>query len=187
MSRKGCPNKVSKKVAFYCEICGKEWVDFPSRIGKKRFCSNKCRGKSLVVSCRNRSKGNDWGSFRKIDKDYRDKMSKIMKGKIRPNISKAKMGSKNPNWRGGISPINKRIRRSSKFLQWRKKVFERDNYTCQKCGKRGGELHPDHIKQFAYYPELRFELSNGRTLCKRCHMKTETFGFKKHVLPEKQV
>ena len=187
MSRKGCPNKISKKISFYCEICGREWKDYPSRVGKKIFCSNKCRGKSLVVLCRKRSVGNKWGALRNITPEYRKKMSKIFKGKISPNGSKAKIGSKNPNWKGGVSPINKRIRRSSKFFQWRKQVFERDNYTCQLCFKRGGELHPDHIKQFAYYPKLRFELSNGRTLCKECHMKTKTWGFKKHPLPEKQV
>jgi hypothetical protein len=46
----------------------------------------------------------------------------------------------------------------------------------QICLKRGGELHPDHIKQFALYPELRYELSNGRTLCADCHRKTESWG-----------
>jgi len=75
-----------------------------------------------------------------------------------------------------ITPENKRLRRSIEFANWRKTVFERDNYTCQICNERGGELHPDHIKQFAYYPELRFEPSNGRTLCASCHRKTPTWG-----------
>jgi hypothetical protein len=43
------------------------------------------------------------------------------------------------------------------------------------CEKRGGELHADHIKQFAYYPTLRFVLDNGRTLCKECHKQTDTY------------
>ncbi len=62
--------------------------------------------------------------------------------------------------------------------EWRKQVFERDNYTCQKCGLRSGNgkkvvLNADHIKPFAYFPELRYELSNGRTLCVECHNKTK--------------
>lgn len=38
------------------------------------------------------------------------------------------------------------------------------------------KMHADHIKPFAIYPDLRFEVSNGRTLCSACHRKTESFG-----------
>lgn len=88
------------------------------------------------------------------------------------------VGEKNAGWKGGKSPENKRIRRSSAFFKWRKSVFERDNYTCQECKVRGGTLHPHHIKQFAYFPELRFDVNNGLTLCKECHKKTDTWGYK---------
>lgn len=189
MSRKGCPNKVSKKLSFKCLNCKTIWKDYPSRKETKKFCSVECRANSKqhIKILKKRSMGNTWGSLKKITPEFRKKISIAHTGKVRPNVSKSKAGNKNPNWKGGISPEYKRIRRSSKFFQWRKKVFERDNYTCQMCFNRGGELHPDHIKQFAYYPELRFELSNGRTLCKECHMKTDTWGFKKHPLPEKQI
>ena len=86
-------------------------------------------------------------------------------------------GKNHPHWKGGITPINHAIRCSLGYKQWRKSVFERDNYTCQECRIRGGELHADHIKPFALFPELRFEIENGRTLCKACHMQTETWGF----------
>lgn len=92
--------------------------------------------------------------------------------------SEAQRGEKGSNWRGGVTPINKTIRKSIEFRRWREAVFTRDNWTCQECGEKGGILHPDHIKQFAYYPELRFSIDNGRTLCKDCHMKTDTWGYK---------
>lgn len=78
----------------------------------------------------------------------------------------------------GISTENEKIRRSKQYKEWRTAVFERDNYTCQLCGARGGNLNADHIKPFALYKELRFKLNNGRTLCTNCHKSTPMFGGK---------
>jgi hypothetical protein len=94
-------------------------------------------------------------------------------------ISEGQKGEKGPNWKGGVTPIHKRLRRSMKFRRWREAVFKRDDYTCQFCKERGGELHPDHIKPFALFPRLRFDINNGRTLCVACHRKTPTWGMNK--------
>ena len=74
-----------------------------------------------------------------------------------------------PNWKGGISKEIDLIRHSQIGITWRKEIFKRDNYTCQKCGVRGDYLEAHHIKEFARYPELRFETDNGITLCYDCH------------------
>ena len=80
-------------------------------------------------------------------------------------------------WKGGISPVNELIRKSCEYKLWRKKVFERDDYQCIWGGKNhGSQLNADHIKSFADYPELRFIVENGRTLCKPCHLTTEPYG-----------
>lgn len=108
--------------------------------------------------------------------------NKGTKGIIKPNKGSFQKGhtlnkgEKSYLWKGGITPLNKLLRRSIEFKLWRESVFKRDNFICQECGKRGGELHPHHIKPFSLYPELRFDLGNGVTLCKLCHIKTETWG-----------
>lgn len=89
------------------------------------------------------------------------------------------IGEKNPAWKGGITPLNTKIRNSIEYKLWRKAVFERDNYQCIWGGKEhGNKLHADHIKPFSDYPELRFAIDNGRTLCEDCHKKTDTFAGK---------
>lgn len=83
-------------------------------------------------------------------------------------------GCNNPNWKGGIGSANQIERRSKEFKDWRLSVFARDKYTCLDCGKIGGTLHAHHILPFAKYKELRFELTNGKTLCINCHKNYHT-------------
>jgi hypothetical protein len=85
-------------------------------------------------------------------------------------------GEKNHNWRGGVTKEHEKIRKSLEYKLWRKAVFERDNYMCVQCNARGVWIEADHIKQFAYHPEMRLNIDNGRTLCKPCHRKTDTWG-----------
>jgi 5-methylcytosine-specific restriction endonuclease McrA len=81
---------------------------------------------------------------------------------------RAYRGAKHWNWKGGITTQEKLER--SRFLKYQNpKVLERDNYTCTVCNQRGGSLQVDHIKSWATYPELRFDLDNCRTLCMGCH------------------
>lgn len=84
-------------------------------------------------------------------------------------------GENHPNWKGGISSINESIRSSFEYRLWRESVFRRDNFRCVWCGSKK-RIESDHIKPFAYYPELRFAIDNGRTLCHECHKTTETYG-----------
>lgn len=87
-------------------------------------------------------------------------------------------GENHPNWKGGVTTLQEKIRKSLDYQLWRTAVFERDDYRCLDCGERGGQLNADHILPFAYFPRLRFDINNGQTLCKPCHKKTSTYGSK---------
>lgn len=91
--------------------------------------------------------------------------------KLSESVTRAKASMRSPD-----SKDHDDIRKSLDYRLWRESVFKRDSWTCVLCSKKGVKIHADHIKPFAYFPELRFELTNGRTLCVPCHMKTDTWG-----------
>lgn len=81
-------------------------------------------------------------------------------------------------WNKGHHKSTARRRKLHKDVLWRQAIFERDNYTCQYCGARNGNgktiyFEAHHIKSYADYPDLRYELDNGITLCKECHSSTK--------------
>lgn len=103
------------------------------------------------------------------------------------------MGNKNPAWKGGITAIQLSIRKMPEYKEWRKKVFERDNYVCKSCGYSEGHIiEADHIVplswivfnnkitniQEASQCQELWDIENGETLCSRCHKLTPTWGKK---------
>lgn len=125
------------------------------------------------------------GRFKNRKIDYKKlgiKVSNTLKNKYKQGVLKPNKGTfkkgqtsgeKSNFWKGGITPINNKIRTSSKYKEWRKKVFERDDYICKECNQ-SGYIEAHHVKSFKDYPELRFDLNNGITLCPKCHSKIDT-------------
>ena len=116
--------------------------------------------------------------------------------KLRQQSSEKWRGKKNPNWKGGITPLVEMIRDLPEYENWRIAVFKKDNYTCQECFKRGGNLHVHHnnksfaiilneflnkYSQFSPFEDKEtliklaiayepfWNLNNGKTLCENCH------------------
>ena len=128
-----------------------------------------------------------FGKKRVFTEEWRRNMSVAHKGiKMPPfteehknKIRDANLGSKSHLWRGGVTEVNHLIRTSAPYKEWRTAVYKRDGYACVLCGDdRGGNLQADHIKPFSLFPDLRFVIDNGRTLCIPCHKKTDTYGWK---------
>ena len=166
----------------HCVICGSEF-SVPKYLSKSyATCSNKECRKSKFVGANNPN----YGKKKWIEKLCKvcNKPFKSYNGIKRSTcgspecISKNKSGKSNPNWRGGKS-IGRPERFGKRYQMWRRKIFERDGYTCQTCGYTRN-FHAHHIRSWDLYPELRYEISNGITLCKKCHEKTYGLSNKLH-------
>lgn len=155
----------SRRIEKYskCLVCGKDILQrLPSGSSyRKKYCDRKCSAKRT-------------GKTAKKSIEWRQKMSEANKRRIREG--------RHSWYIDGRTPVNKALRKSIDFKVWREAVFSRDNWTCQECNERGGELHPHHIKPFSTHPELRFDVNNGQTLCRKCHIKTESWGMNKKFL-----
>ncbi|HEC65377.1 hypothetical protein LCGC14_1222640 [marine sediment metagenome] len=90
--------------------------------------------------------------------------------------------------RDNLIPLRRHIYNSQRWRDWRSAIFERDNFTCQLCEKRGGYLEADHypisfsvlLKKYniksledSLNCEEMWQIDNGRTLCKDCHNKNK--------------
>lgn len=183
----GNPQWAGGLVDCSCETCGGPFQINRARAEGARYCSIACKAVSqskekVHLTCSVCAK--DFDRFpseveRASLKGYTGAFcSRDCRGKA---FGEKQRGTGNHSWRGGVTPENKRIRDSQGTADWRKAVFTRDNHTCQHCGDRNAKglgravtLHAHHIKPFAQYPELRFEIDNGVTLCKPCHHKVHS-------------
>ena len=114
----------------------------------------------------------------KRDNSYIAVMNKSIEH--RKKNSNAKIGKKNPMYgmRGKLCPRYKHGMSKEDKLEWgrfewknwRKKVFKRDKHICRMCGyDKGKIIQAHHIKTRKEYPKLKYVVSNGITLCRRCH------------------
>lgn len=110
------------------------------------------------------------------DPEWRRKQSESHRGKHNSPLTEFQRGNHyspeteyKPLVPGGISSEDMKFRNSPEYREWRKRIYERDNYTCQRCEVRGSRLTAHHIKLFVTYPALRLDTDNGITYCRACH------------------
>lgn len=173
------------KVKSYCKECNKEFYTRPSFKGVIKHCSSTC----ATVT---RKKFIPWNKGRK------GVFSEETIQKMRVSAS-GKFGKLSSNWQGGKTSLSLLVRNSEMYNEWRKAVFVKDSYTCQKCNFAGVYLEAHHIKPFVGIMNTFLELydqfspmedketlvrlaikyepfwtiDNGKTLCTKCHNKTK--------------
>lgn len=145
-SLKGENSAVYSKVETKCDYCGKNIKVFKSRYNavKHHFCNNEChykwKSKNLIGS-----KSNFYGIHR--------------------------FGKENYNYNPNLTEEDRvKHRNTLKIKEWRNKVFERDNYTCQITGdNKGGNLVSHHLNSHNWDKENRYNLDNGITITEEIH------------------
>lgn len=187
------------KVKVICDTCGKEFEKYECKIGKNNFCCRDCYSKFhskdvqeyTCIVCGKIFKGAKYNANKYCSRECYDFEHNI-KNKIRicpgcgkPFEAKASndkycsyecwdkkrdmpKGEDHWNWQGGISLINDR-HDSREYKEWRLKVYQRDSYKCRYCGSKE-KINAHHIYSWKNYPELRYNIDNGITLCEKCHI-----------------
>lgn len=135
-------------IKMVCKNCNKTF--FVKKKGSwktRKYCSIKCSNLSKI------------GRIVIFTTQWKKKLSLS---------AQKRTGEKSPRWKGGKTPINERIRKSLAYQVWRKQVIKKNKFLCQTCRSKEN-LQVDHIKPFAIFIELRFDINNGQVLCKNCH------------------
>jgi hypothetical protein len=148
-----------------CVDCGKEYSQSSNAQKRCPDCMKiKCEHCGILFVPQNHTKNHRFCS--------KKCHTETMKG-VEPIALQNKRGKKPRTYH-----LKKRDKHGGiKDIEWRNKIFERDNYTCTVCGKLGGKLQAHHIKPYKEHPHLRHRASNGTTLCIDCHKKTESYGW----------
>lgn len=191
---------MSKKIKIICDNCGKEFEKYKSKISKNNFCCRECyleyHSKNVPICvceiCRKTFKGQRANANKFCSKECYIEYHRIKnKERICPTCGKVFIAKTSEdkycswecynqdrhmptkenhwNWQGGISILNDN-RDSAEYKQWRKLVYERDGYKCTQCGSKD-KLNAHHLKSWKDFPELRYDINNGITLCEKCHIK----------------
>lgn len=157
---KTCWSVRKPKIDIDCLHCGKTFRDYE---GRRKYCDIKCRNNGMLG--------------RKVSEETRQRMSEAKIGYMPVNVFQA--GERHPMFKADRSSVNPRW--SKEYYVWRAAVFKRDGHACVKCGATRSSdvlLDADHIKPFATNQNKRFDVNNGRVLCRPCHRKEPTWGMK---------
>jgi len=153
-------------ITLICKVCSKKFKRVKSWMHKAKglFCSRKCSGKHNQGQ-------NNYAFINGLPKclDCNKLLTNYDSIRCKKCTTKYFKGKNHWLYKLGLSSkeILQRVR--SKGLKWRYQIFGLYNFTCVKCGQRGGKLVAHHLEGYHWCIELRFELSNGVCLCRKCH------------------
>jgi hypothetical protein len=163
-----CQNQAKTVHIYTCERC-KKMFHRSVRIGQVvRYCSQKChyeaRREETLLNCTCAVCGK---RFHKYDAAVADGEGVYCSWECK------KLGSRVPHTANGSTHVYALAR----WKEIRKRVLDRDGYTCQLCGDKTKQLHVHHreIRRIG----MNDDMDNLVTLCKSCHKIVEMRDWKK--------
>jgi len=180
-----CSNECKKKANTtrqkrICEYCGKEFEAHAYLIknGGGKYCSKECyhAGSRHDIKCKCIVCGKEFTINKSQQEEGRGRYCSHKCADM------ANRGENHHAWKGGVSPVTEKIRKSDKYINWRDSIFARDEYKCRICGsnhninahhiiKFSSILEENNIKSYddALLCEKLWDISNGITYCEKCH------------------
>ena len=185
-TRTGENNPCYNRIKCNCDYCGKEINKTLTEYNKNKnhFCNRECQGKWKSENLTGENNPSWQGGNIKCNCDYCGKEIEKLPSHIKNNKhtfcsqecknkwrSKFERGENHPHYNPNITQEEREQERSySEYKDWRKEVYERDNYTCQCCGdNKGHNLNAHHIYGYTEHKDLRTDVDNAVTLCEDCH------------------
>ena len=158
-----------KSVTVQCEYCGKDIVKPPSWVKEHNFCSQECLANSRktggTVKCYTCGK-----EFYKIKSQIERSEKHFCSEECKCKHQNSLVGKLNPWYNPNLTDEERISNRDYiEYTKWRDEVYKRDNYTCQRCGKRQGDINAHHLNGYDTFKEQRVDVNNGVTLCNVCH------------------
>ena len=179
--------KYKGKEKLYMKIYYQKHKKELNKINQKWAEDNRKRSRKIKQGYRDRNPNVDkkyyeriknTSDYQKMIQDYRtshkketSKYNKIYRKKYPEKKLKSDRKSLQKLLDNGFFPqLKNTLELESAYRSWANSVKKRDKNICQKCGTKRS-LHAHHKKSKAKYPKLSLMVSNGITLCKKCHTK----------------
>ena len=148
-----------------CKKCNKEFFEERlSHVKLRVYCSRRCAKIGQLP-------------WNKGIKGYSLKSKGITRQKVIPwnkGLIGYNSGSKNGKWIIDRSKLKKSERKDQdvEYVYWARSIKKRDNWKCKiNNNDCKGRLEAHHILSWRDYPELRYDINNGITLCQFHHPK----------------
>jgi 5-methylcytosine-specific restriction endonuclease McrA len=165
---RSCYLAMSRREASYvektCKWCERKFTVHRAQVGN--YCSRSCRASGANVA---RGRAEIDVTCKQCGAVFPRHASEVRRSKLGLHFCSLtcwyhhNRGEKHYLWEAGQ---HERINPDG--LTWRRAVLERDHFYCRRCHVRR-RLQVHHIWPFAGYPERRWDVDNGITLCADCH------------------